>query len=379
MTAQILQDVDEKASYREAVQAVREKCSILDASSPIKIPLEKAIRTAVTRLETLPANGLGWGGWRPPLLALVDVFTPDELLTFDADCRRIAEQSAGTAWGWLDEDSPDKWNEWHGQLFDLSLKARLLDECPTVDLDKKVASGRDVDISVDLSTRPVRIEATAHCESREQQGIERRWMDKKKSRPDLVLVQPGPFDPTDAAGNSIAREPLPAYSCIRVYLKVYEKVAKNLNPNATQFDGTVPTILAINLPRGGNRARRGAEMAIEELFSKWRNSSHRNKKNATSTDIDDALVGWLDHRATELVRQNQLQWDRYLQSRTQLLMAPAKISAIVVFERYDFSFARMNYNALPSCMLTHAEMAELDELLATPPPTWTRRMTIGPE
>jgi hypothetical protein len=282
-----------------------------------------------------------------------------------------------------------KWNEWHGQLFDLSLRARLLDvDAPVTNFDEKLPSGRDVDLTVNLLTRPVRIEATAHCESDEQQEIERRWIDEKKSDPELVLVQPGPFDPTDDAGNLIGREPLPAYGCVRVYGKVYEKLAKNLTPNATQFDGTVPTILAINLPRGGNRARRGAEMAIEELFSEGRGDVVRSR-SVLPGRIDDTLLGWLDHHADELIKQSERKKeehgeckftvDEYFKRRRELLMAPAKISAIAVFERYSFSFGRMNYNALPSCVLTHAEMAELDKLLATPPPNWTRRISVGPE
>lgn len=387
MTPQILQDTGEKASYREAVHAVREKCSLLEASGPVKGPLDHAIEIADTAVASHNAAYLESRSWRPPLFALAEDLTQDELLAFDSGIRTVLAKSGehpNELSGWLNECRPEQWDIWRGKLFDLSLKVQLCGTPFPMEFDKALAGGnRNIDVSVSFPSRLIRIEATAHCKSKEQREIEReregklRQDDGTASRPAIDALQSASYD-DDEESPPNRKEPLQDYQRIRFYLKVYEKLAKGLDPRRTQFDGTVPTVLAINLPESGNIARRGVKTGVEELFSEGRRDGAWSNCLPDGR-LDDTLGGWINHHASNLIGAGELASEEYIKWHTELMAAPMKISAIVVFERYTFSFSRINYNALSSCVLTHADMAQLDELFSMPPPTWTRRMVVGPE
>src|SRR5262249_40049737 len=111
---------------------------------------------------------------------------------------------------------------WCAGLFEIFVKATLLRELGTaaVQFDSTLPNGRGPDVRLEVQGKPLCLECTVITDSDEDQGTWERFIAEKSIDPDTVLVRPGKFSPPDA------KSPSSYYNCVRLFAKVYDKLAK---------------------------------------------------------------------------------------------------------------------------------------------------------
>jgi hypothetical protein len=87
---------------------------------------------------------------------------------------------------------------------------------------------------------------------------------------------------------------------------------------------------------------------------------------APESFTDISLEAWADYRAKELIAQGKITPEWYYENSRRVLQAPRLLGGSLLFNAYRNAGARINYNAVAHCQLSHANMAALEELLAEP-------------
>jgi hypothetical protein len=230
-----------------------------------------------------------------------------------------------------------------------------------VELDVPLPNKRESDVSVYWKGRTVFLECTVMTESDEDRGTLDRFVKSQTPGESLVLVRPGPYD----AENS--RSPSPYYDTVRVYDKVYDKLAKGLNPQQSQFPPNSPSILLLSLwaPTAHLDADDlGVRWALDELFV---GQPRRRTIAEGEPGIDIGLGGWLDFSARALQAMGKLTVEQYAKDYQQLIAASRGLSGVLVFSGCRLTAARVNYNAHRACRLSNDEMANIETWLRGEP------------
>lgn len=85
---------------------------------------------------------------------------------------------------------------------------------------------------------------------------------------------------------------------------------------------------------------------------------------------DISLGGWLLCHLEGLRARGEISLDEHLkriENFGAVVSARRRLSGIVPFDDFRLTEARINYNAQKECLLTHAQMAELESLLSNAP------------
>lgn len=153
----------------------------------------------------------------------------------------------------------------------------------------------------------------------------------------------------------------------QVFGKVYDKLARDLDPLCCQFPDDKPCVLALALDRLGLRegVSWGAKGPTFPPFLYWALEKltivqPRGTKWSLEGVADTTLEGWMDWWANELEKQARLSGDDYCEHQQALLQAPKKLSAYLLFGQDGLLDSRLNYNA--THRLTHVQMADIEGL-----------------
>lgn len=244
-------------------------------------------------------------------------------------------------------------NEFYGGLFDLYVKAALLRGLgpANVTLDSRPqGSARGCDAMIRLGGRQIAVEATvlSVCDD------ERETEERARKAGARVWTSPGPYDPPGLPWTS------PYYTTVRVYAKVYEKLAPELRPNACQFPEEYPGVLVISLDGVGCCSSGGVPPEVSWAFDRL--FLEQPLETNSPSGIDIRLPGWLEHHWQDLVSSGRVKPDAQRASDSELLALPRRISAALVFREGSLIDSRVNYHA--EHRLSHAEMAALEELFS---------------
>lgn len=358
---------DKRKYYQDMVAAVREKLARLPKGSYIRSALPSgrleqiAKRTERDKLEDLK------GAYWPPIFVFVYRSSIPEIQSFESNIdlvvRHSRQKQARKITQFL-EGQPRDDRLWAAGTFEIFVKSRFLSKKGlTVKLDCALPNGRDTDIWLGMEGRAFNLECTVITESDEDREVWDRFMAAKKVDSNATLVRPGRFDSPES------KSPSPYYDCLRFYAKVYDKLAKDLDPRKSQMSEDDPNVLLISFysPRAPlSPTSSGVGWALDELLANQPKSRARLMDYPTGlTDI--SLLAWLDFTARDLHRKSRLDLERYHQDFHEIVAAPRKIGGILLFEACSLKASRVNYNTKERCSLSHHEIARLEKLLETPP------------
>jgi hypothetical protein len=297
----------------------------------------------------------------PPLFYLLATHRGDTVRALEQDLQAVLEatrhERRADVLSFLTK-GPD---EFSGGLFEVHVKATALRShlLSDVELDSPTGEGaRECDILCRLDGRPTVVEATVLLESEYEQETTRRALAAGAK----TWGSPGPYDPPGS------KWPSPYYTTVRIYAKVYEKLAPKLQPNACQFPERYPGVLAVSLDGVHRHICRdetekpfeaGVYWAFDELFldQPW-----GSQKVAA---IDTTLPGWLWEHARGLVESGRVKAGAESATFDELIALPRRVSGVLMFHRGCLVDSRLNYHA--NRRLNHAEMAALETVFAEDP------------
>lgn len=359
-----MDDSDMKQDLRELIANIREKL--------LSLPAEGAIRTAMTsekidelakRIEKHTPADLEWDKW-PPLALFIYRHSLSEIQAFENDINLVVTHSKRTPASQITnymKAGPEEDRMWAGGIFETFVKSRCLREKRfAVELDFPLPKGRSSDILIAMKEKSFHLECTVITDSDEDREVWERFIEAKKADPEIFLTRPGQFDPPNS------KSPSPYYDCLRVYDKVYDKIAKKLDLNKSQLSEDAPNILLISFfspYRHLSPTSPGVGWALDELFADQPKicADHPSFLNIS-------LLAWLTFTEKRLLQSgvtlnpaNDSQW------LNKVIAAPRKIGAVLLFDRFSLKASRVNYNAKQECRISHREMAKLEELFAVPP------------
>lgn len=305
------------------------------------IPQANHLKDAFTSIEKRLNNG-GYElkrdhQWDP--LALFIYRYPEESITeFESDIELVVRNSSSERkadiLSFLESEED---RIFVAGRFEIFIKSRLL-RCfgHSVDLDYQLPNGRSADARIFMKKRYYFIECTVRTDTDESRqrfeaGIRHGFED-------------------------------PYHHCKIFYEKVFDKVAKGLDPNRSQLSDIYPNLLLILFytPFSGlSEEGPSINWALEELLG----------EQPSSRTFEGSLFNWLDERLPDLYGDNlKNNLEEFNRRRDSLFASLRKISAIMLFDsRCKVSSSRINYCSNEMQKLSHLEMAMFDELFKNPP------------
>jgi hypothetical protein len=357
---------DGKGVYREMLTTVQRRLAALSESSSLRTGIRLSIlEQAARQVEQSDVADLARDRWAPVIVALAHI--PETAVAeLDTDLTLVLEQVKAEKrkdiTQFLGTIPRNRVAEWYGGLFDLWCRATVLKARYDVEFDARLANGRDTDMRVKINGRHFRLECTVLGESNEDRQSFQRYLDAKRVDRNAVWMRPGTFDPPNGRSAS------PYYETFRMYAKVYDKIAGNLDPKRSQCADDEPNVLLVSLSGAFvHPDEPGWGWALDELLDDQPNMGGRIIPPADLTDI--SLGAWIDFTASELLKHGVISTDEYdarMNDWTNIIAAPRRLGGILLFKDCTLKTARVNYNSHEACSITHAEMAELERVFRTP-------------
>lgn len=354
---------DPKDPFREMLFSFRERLACLPPSSRLLAALgDELLEALAGKIERSAVRDLEFGPW-PPIIGWLHTMDDGAVAALDRDLdlvvRHVGPAPANQIRQFLSATTA---RESYAALFDTWAKATLIRSGLPTETDVPIhTGGRVSDLRVRMDARAIRLECTVLTEDNESCDVWRRFIEVKKTDPQAILWRPGPYCPPDAKG------PSPYYNARRLYAKVYDKLARELDPEAGQCAENEPNVLLISCAGPGIWPDiPGINWALEELsIAQPRGPSGGSGSESHCADI--SLPAWIDHHAQTLISKGRLTDDDYAARYDRLLAAPRRLGGIILFKNFRWATGRVNYNAFPQCAIRHAEMVELERLLGREP------------
>lgn len=363
-----MQHSDVRQAYRNMVTTVREKLEQLPKECRVRtIFTNKMLQEIIHEIEIKNIDEFRGSTW-PPLFCFVESQSISVIQAFQSDIDLVIKHSGGKK---IDEIirflSVKKGREdryWVAGLFEIFIMSRFLKENEiSAKIDHSLPNGRNVDVAAEINGKQFCFECTVITESEEDRNVWDKYMKAVRRDPNVSLVRPGNFDGPDY------RSPSPYYDCVRFYDKVYDKLAKDLDPAKDQMCESSPNVLLVSIhsPRAHLSATgQGVGWALDELFI----DQPRNRtasRSSTNDSIDTSLVGWLNFKVKYLNKTSHFDMVKFNQVSNDLINAPRKIGGILLFDDCTLKKARVNYSAKEECKLSHNEMSIIENILKEPP------------
>jgi hypothetical protein len=298
-------------------------------------------------------------GYWPPLLCFVNRSSSEQLSDLDADLDLVIQRSpANIAMqqpSFLTANADDKPNTWSGGMFDIATKAIALRLIEDTSIDVSLPNGRRCDIKMMLNGRPFFLEATVIGEDDESREVAERARANQGDNEYLSYIRPGKYCPENAKG------PSPYYDVLRVYGKVFDKLAPDLDLTRSQLRENSPNVLLLSFAHAPLRSDSpGVGWAFDELFV-----THPRLKSIIPDGFKDVtLSGWINYKADELRQKGQLTVDVITARMDDAFAALRRLSGILLFDGCRLRGARVNYNADEACRVSHAEITQLEQLFS---------------
>jgi hypothetical protein len=360
-----MQNSSDKKFFRDNLKTVREKLICLPEKSHIRaaMPTSK-VKEIAERIEQDDSIDLEWT-CRPSLYQFLKGHSLDEIKSFESDIALVVGHSNEISRREIIQCLKANDRQWVGWIFETFVKARFVKEkgC-AVELDHPLPNQKKPDIRFVMGGKAFYLECTVLTGSEQDRKTWDRYIAAKKVDPNASLLGPVKFDSANSTG------PGNYYDCIRFYTKVYDKIAKDLDPRKSQMAEGDPNVLLIclnsSLP-ALSATSRGVGWALDELFADQPKIRHRSKDQPPGI-VDISLSAWLDITASDLSQKCRLDWQTYRNTLCdELLAAPRKIGGVLLFDGCSLKASRVNYHANKECRLSHHEIDVFEKLLETPP------------
>jgi hypothetical protein len=366
-----MHEFDYKQDSIETLEGIHNKLESLPKGAHIRNVIKtNEITNFIKQIENKQVDEVKWLDW-PPFFLYLHRHSLEEIIALESDIELIFRQTnvknrSNIINPLKVKPSEKQWEgKWCGGLFEIFVKSRSLKaKGLAVELDYPLPNGRDTDIRIEMEGRPFFLECTVITDSDEDRQVWDKFIEAKKLNPEVILSRPGKFDPPNPKG------PSHYYDCLRVYDKVYDKIAKKLDLNKSQFCKNTPNILLIsfytNIPHPSPSSW-GVRWALDELFSD-QPRTHGTLKGGPPDIINISLLAYLSFTEKRLIEEGEnLNPNRDSDYFNKLIHALREISAIILFDKCLFKAARINYNAKKECRISHKEMAKLENLFAVAP------------
>lgn len=367
-----MHEFDYKQDSIKTLADIRNKLESLPEGAHIRNAIDNnEIPDFIIQIENTPVDEVQWLSW-PPLFLFLNRHSIEEIIAFESDIDIIFSKTdiikqSNIINPLKVKPSEKQWKgKWYGGLFEIFAKSCILKkgELP-VELDYPLRNGRDIDIQIGIDEKLFSLECTVITDSEEDRQVWDKYLAARKLNPEKILFRPGEFD----SPNSNA--PSHAYDCLRVYDKIYDKIAKKLDLHKSQLSENSPNILLISFNTDPeirpSASSWGVGWALDELFSD-QSRTHVILKLGPSRIIDISLLAYLLFTEKRLKDAGEnLNPNRDRSYFDKLINAPKGISAIMLFDKCLFKAARINYNAKKACRISHKEMAKLEDLFASAP------------
>ena len=365
MTATVTKDA--RDFHRQDLKLVRERRDSLAQSSHVRQAMtDDLLNQLHQKIEgTADVADLNYSYW-PCIFGFLTRATDEAITDLDGDLDLVishtAPSRASAVTRFLQTRDTDHDSRWYGGLFEVFAKATLFRLGQDVEFDVPLPNKRDHDIAATICGRRIHFECTVITNDDESRDVWDRFLVDKKHDARRTLIRPGPYDPPNAKG------PSPYYMPLRLYGKIYDKVAKNLDPTKSQcVDGEPNIILVCFAGPGVDTDHPGVGWAFEELFADLPKMPRTGVPEGL-TDI--SLQAWADFTANSLIAANKMNVDWYCDNSNKVLAAPRRLGGAVLFDGATFARGRLNYNAHDECVVSHAEMAELERIMSQPCRYW---------
>jgi len=350
-------ELEDKQFYFEELASVRSKWNQLPKDSLVRHSLSDDVFQQIEeKIRQKTTQDLTYDFW-PPVYGLLSLYSADVIAELDADLTMVAQRlGSGKVSGlmqFLKTKEGKRHGDWYGGLFDVWSKATACIKGKEVELDSPLPNGRESDLCVKVNGKRFHVESTVLTEDDESADVWKRFLAAKRVDPNKVLIRPGPYCPPNAKG------PSPYYISLRFYAKVFDKLTQHLNPEKSQFADDQPNVLLVSCAGMVRHDMPGIGWALDELF-RAQPTMARTIVPETFTDI--SLDAWIDFRVRELIQQGKLTVDWYCEHSHEVMAAPRRLGAIILFDGCKLMNARINYNADQSCAVTHKDMVELEDL-----------------
>jgi len=331
---------DRKEYFFDMVTIVQDKLNKLPGNSIIRQHFPDSRLVGISnKIDKTDCKNLEWGLWQP-LFLFINRYEIPEIESLEEDIRLVIDntpQNKVKVCEFL-KDERETGSSWTAGLFEIFVKAALLrSNLASVDsLDWRLPNNREVDIRARIGQRPLCLECTTLGEN---DAANERW----EEHCDILKQYP----------NKSFVESQDAYSPgRRLYGKIYDKIAPNLNPAMSQLSADSPNLLLIGLSSMITDLRPDSPSigwALDELFSNQPTGS------TSSISLESSLRRQLRNSTASL---------------DELLSAPAQISGVLLFNSCKLGHARINYHAKKDLRITHGEMATIESILSKPPVYW---------
>jgi len=357
---------NDKATFFEELAEVQAKCNYLPEASLLRQALCDGILDQVARkVQETPVAELSFAFW-PYLYGLFAIHSIEAIAALDADVCTVVEHSNSDKVAdikrFLRTSEGKRHGDWFGGLFDVWIKSIACRSGLPVEFDRPLSNGRDNDICLQMNGRRFHIEGTAFTTDDETDEVWKRYCTDLRDDPSTILTRPGRYCPPNAKGPSLY------YETLRFYAKVFDKLAKDLDPTRSQFADDAPNLLFVSFSgQGVGSDRPSVGWALDELFAAQPRSTPRNEQSSVP---DITMYGWIDFRAKELMRNNKMQPQWYCDHSHEVIAAPRRLGGILLFDGCRLMRSRVNYNSNAECSITHREIADIERLFNWQTPYW---------
>lgn len=358
---------EEKQVYFEELASVRAKRDKLPGDSLVREALSDEVLQLVYQkiLEAAP-DQLLYDFW-PLLYGFFCLKSDEDIAALDADLMHVVQYvTPGNVSGitqFLNTKDRARQGDWYGGLFDLWTKATASRTGKQFAFDGLLPNGRNSDVCLEMNGRRFHIESTVLTRDDESAEVWKRYLEDKRVDPSRVLIRPGPYCPPNAKGPSVY------YVTLRFYAKVFDKLAKNLDPSKSQFADDEPNVLLVSF--SGSEVRSdypGVGWGLDELFS----AQPRTGRIVVPESFTDISLGaWIDFRAKELISQSKMTPAWFCDHSHQIIAAPRRLGAVMLYDGCRLRRSRVNYNAEHCCAVSHSEIAQLEELFNNEVSYWS--------
>jgi hypothetical protein len=356
---------DDKDYFRDEVATARQVRDGLPVGSHLRAAVtDEILNDCAQRIDNLSVEELNYA-YSPPAYGFICSRGPDRIAELDSDIDLVLshtdERQRTSVTQFLRTQSRQRSGDWYGGLFDVWAKATLLKYGSAVTLDFELPNGRNHDACLQIGGRRFHLESTVISEDDESRDVWDKYLAAKQAGYSKSLIRPGPFCPANAKG------PSPYYFTLRLYAKVFDKLARGLNPDKSQCADDEPNILLVSFAGPGVRPDHpGVRWGLDELFL----DHPRLRGDAPEGHTDISLEGWLDFAVNERISAGEMTVEWYCENSSRVIAAPRRLGGILLFNGCTFVSSRVNYNSKRECAISHAEMVALENLLSAPANYW---------
>lgn len=293
----------------------------------------------------------------PPLFLFAAEAPLKRLCQYERDIRLVAARTSDTFDATFLSVPSSEDRGWVAGRFEVFAKAEALRHLEGTTLDVLLPNGRDTDILVPLGGCSVRLECTVFTASDEWRGIWKKYCEKRRGNPGATLHRPGSLDPEDAKG------PGRYYNAIRLYLKLYDKLAPEFNIAQSQLAADSPNVLLLSFSFDVEPIPPD-DVSVEWVFDELFDGSAARRGEAFSGAPSSKSVSranWMESWASHLIAEGVILEERLDAAYDEVWEASRRLSGVLLFEGCTLKRARWNRNASSECALSAAMRTRIEK------------------